>query len=197
MRVIPPIPLKEDFEGVEVGKVPAHWIAAPGKFVVEEEEQNGNRVLKKLSRNPALWRTSVFIGQPSMSGYTVQADMKAAARRRRSPDMGVIANRYVLNIKVSRQELQIRSWHSELRMAKTIPFTSKPDVWYRMKMRVDATDSQAVIRGKVWPREEPEPKNWTLEVEDPRPNREGSPGIYGWSSADIFYDNILVTKNKP
>ena len=82
-------------------------------------------------------------------------------------------------------------------MAKTIPFTSKPDVWYRMKMRVDATDSQAVIRGKVWPREEPEPKNWTLEVEDPRPNREGSPGIYGWSSADIFYDNILVTKNTP
>ena len=91
------------------------------------------------------------------SGYTVQADMKAAARRRRSPDMGVIANRYVLNIKLARQELQIRSWHSELRMAKTIPFTSKPDVWYRMKMRVDATDSQAVIRGKVWPREEPEP----------------------------------------
>ena len=197
VRVIPPIPLQEDFEGVEVGKVPAHWIAAPGKFVVEEEEQNGNRVLKKLSRNPRFWRTSVFIGQPAMSGYTVQADMKAAARRRRSPDMGVIANRYVLNIKLARQELQIRSWHSELRMAKTIPFTSKPDVWYRMKMRVNATDSQAVIRGKVWPREEPEPKNWTLEVEDPRPNREGSPGIYGWSSADIFYDNILVTKNTP
>ena len=195
VRVIPPIPLKEDFEGIEVGKVPAHWIAAPGKFVVEEHE--GGRVLKKLSRNPALWRTSVFIGLPEMSGYTVQADMKAAARRRRSPDMGVIANRYVLNMKLARQELQIRSWHSELRMAKTIPFTSKPDVWYRMKMRVDATDSKAVIRGKVWPRGNPEPENWTIEVEDPRPNREGSPGIYGWSAADIFYDNILVTKNTP
>ena len=195
VRVIPPLPLREDFEGVEEGKVPAGWIAATGKFVVETRD--GSRVLKKLSQNPRFWRTNVYIGTPTMSSYTVQADLLGVLRRRRIPDMGLIANRYILDIKGSQQRLQVRTWLSELRMSKWIDFSWKPSVWYRVKMRVDTDDDKAIIRGKVWPRNEPEPRAWTIDVEDPLPNREGSPGLYGYSSSDIYYDNVIVSRNTP
>ena len=42
---------------------------------------------------------------------------------------------------------------------------------------------------------EPEPEEWTIIVEDPLPNREGSPGIYGYSPAEIYYDNLKVWMN--
>ena len=49
------------------------------------------------------------------------------------------------------------------------------------------------MRGKVWRRDEAEPAQWTITAEDPLPNGEGSPGIYGYSAGDIYYDNIRVT----
>ena len=193
VRVIGSLPLQEDFEGIEVGKVPAHWIAAAGKFVVEDHE--GSRVLRKLSRNPRFWRTNVFLGLPTMRDYTIQADLKATARRRRVPDMGLIANRYILDMKGSQQRLQIRTWPSELRMAKTIDFSWKPDVWYRVKFRAETSHGKVALRAKIWPREGPEPDAWTLETQDPRPNREGSPGLYGYSRSAIYYDNVIVSRN--
>jgi hypothetical protein len=60
-----------------------------------------------------------------------------------------------------------------------------------------------VIRGKVWPRDQKEPEAWTLQIEDPTPNREGSPALYGNATGilekepgcEIFYDNLRVTPN--
>ena len=40
--------------------------------------------------------------------------------------------------------------------------------------------------------DEPEPEAWSIEATDPLPNRNGSPGLYGYSAADIYYDNIKV-----
>ena len=56
---------------------------------------------------------------------------------------------------------------------------------------------------KVWRRDEPEPDAWSIEVIDPCPNVEGSPGLYGYSKgtsaakpgATIYYDNYRVTRN--
>jgi hypothetical protein len=90
------------------------------------------------------------------------------------------------------QRLQIRSWASDLRMAKTIDFSWDPEVWYTVKMRVDVEDDLALVKGKIWRRGDPEPATWTLTAEDPLPNRTGSPGIYGYSAADIKYDNLKV-----
>jgi len=88
--------------------------------------------------------------------------------------------------------LQIRTWAAELRMAKTVLFAWETDVWYTMKMQVEIEGDTAHIRGKVWPRDEPEPAMWTIQAVDPLPNRSGSPGIYGYSPAEIYYDNLKV-----
>jgi len=185
----------EDFEGMstEKGKdrAPAHWIGAGGKFFVREVE--GSKVLMKTEAPRGLQRSNVYIGPSDLSGYTVQADLMGAKRKRNRPDMGLIAQRYTLDIQGNHQRLQIRTWAAALRMAKTVDFSWEMDEWYTAKMRVDVEGGKAIVRGKVWKRGEAEPAAWTITAEDPLPNVEGSPGIYGYSAGDIYYDNISVT----
>ena len=78
--------------------------------------------------------------------------MLSERKRRIRPDMGLIAGRYILDMQGNHQRLQVRSWTSDLRMAKTIDFAWETDVWYTAKLRVDVEDGQAVVRGKVWKR---------------------------------------------
>ncbi len=92
------------------------------------------------------------------------------------PDIGLIAQRYTLDLMGDHQELQIRSWTSQLdRFSKTVPFTWKPNTWYTMKFRAATEDGKAVLRGKVWPRGEAEPKAWTIEAVDERPIASAAP----------------------
>ncbi len=190
VRVIPSLPWTEDFEAIELEKTPSHWIAATGKFFVREK--NGNKVLVKPPPRIGLDRSNVYIGPSTMKNYQIQVDLMGTKNKRRLPDIGLIANRYTLDMQGRHQRLQIRSWASDLRMAKTIDFSWEMEVWYTMKMMVEIMDDKAVIRGKVWRTGESEPEAWTITAEDPLPNREGSPGIYGNSPADIYYDNLKV-----
>ena len=192
VRVIPSLPWAEDFETIELEKIPTHWIGATGKFFVREKD--GNKILVKPPPQRGLDRSNVYIGPSTMKDYQIQVDLMGTRNKRRLPDIGLIANRYTLDMQGKHQRLQIRSWASDLRMAKTIDFSWEMDVWYTMKMRVEIMDDKAIIRGKVWRTGEPEPAEWTITAEDPLPNREGSPGIYGNSPADVYYDNLKVWK---
>lgn len=190
IRVIPSLPWTEDFESVELEKIPTHWIGATNKFFTREKD--GNKILVKTPVQRGLNRSNVYIGPSTMKDYEIQIDLMGTKDKRRLPDMGLIANRYTLDMQGRHQRLQIRSWASDLRMAKTIDYAWDTDVWYTMKMKVEVVDDKAMIYGKVWRKSEPEPNEWTITAEDPLPNREGSPGIYGYSATVIYYDNLKV-----
>ncbi len=112
------------------------------------------------------------------------------------PDIGLIGQGYILDLQGEHQRLQIRSWDPQLRMAQTIDFPWQPDRWYRMKLRTAMEDDRAVLRAKVWPRDEEEPAEWLLEATDEVPNRSGSPGLFGNAKdAEIYLDNVQVTAN--
>ena len=190
----PVVPFTEDFESYAEKAVPAAWNATRGAFQVVDLD--GSKVLRKMSSNIRAVRRTVYIGDPRASGYVIEADLRAAQRGRRKPDMGLVSHRYTLAMMGNHKKLMIRTWLSELeRFSKVIPLEWETNVWYRMKMRVDvASDgNKATIRGKVWKKAESEPAEWTIETEDTLPHTAGSPGIYGYSAADILYDNIQVT----
>ena len=190
VRVVPDSPWTEDFEGVPAGKNPRHWVWGGRGFRVEEKD--GNKVLVKPPAARGLDRSSLYIGPPDMNGYTVQADLMGGRRKRWLPDMGLIAHRYILDLQGAYQRLEVRSWSSDLRMVQRVAFQWDSDVWYTMKMRVDIEDGRGVVRGKVWKRGDTEPDAWTIEAADPLPIREGSPGLYGYSPANIYFDNVRV-----
>jgi hypothetical protein len=95
------------------------------------------------------------------------------------------------------KRLMIHSWFAhDKRHFTSQDFDLEPNVWYTMKLRAANEDGKAVLRGKVWKRDEPEPTNWTIELVDPQPNKTGAPGLFGnATNAEIFIDNVLVTPN--
>ena len=157
----------------------------------------GNGVMVKIKTIPKGTRSQGWIGPIGFHDYTMQADVFAESDRGRLPDIGIIAQRYTLAMQGAKQRLHLRTWPTQDRMAKSVPFKWKANVWYTMKLRAAVEDGKAVLRGKVWLRGQKEPAKWMIEAVDPSPNRIGSPGFYGNATpAEIFYDNIKVTKNQ-
>lgn len=192
-RVIPPLPWTFDFED---GKVPPTWIGASYRH--QPTEFQGDKVLVKISTIPKGTRSQAWMGWTNLHDYTVQADFYPTESNGKVPSMGLIAQRYTLDM-TNKQELQIRSWTSrvELRFAKTVPFAWTPNQWYTMKFQASNENGAAVLRGKVWKRGEKEPDGWMIEAADEVPNVVGSPGLFGNATDAPFYiDNVKVTPNK-
>lgn len=156
----------------------------------------GNVVMTKITTIPKGTRSRAWFGPFDLSDYTIQADVRGAKKLDKLPDIGIVAQGYTLDLKGEHQELEIRTWDAQLRMARQVPFPWKEDQWYTLKLRASLEDGKAVLRGKAWPRDEPEPDAWTVEAIDESPNRTGSPGLYGNAKdAEIFLDNIVVAPN--
>ena len=139
------------------------------------------------------------MGHPSLHDYTIQADFKTSIKDGKIPDVGLVNQRYTLALMGAHQQLQIRSWAArlELRFAKSLKYPWEANKWYTLKFQSENKDGRAILRGKVWPKETDEPKDWTIEAADLTPNTIGSPGMFGNASdAEIFIDNISVVPNK-
>jgi outer membrane protein assembly factor BamB len=190
VRVFRPLPWSEDFEG---GKVPPYFLGA-GRFTIADLA--GSKVLHKAPVQTGLNRGIAFIGPSSMSGYTIEADLRATKQGRRMPDIGLINGGYTLDLQGNHQRLQVRSWASELAFSKQLEFPWQPDVWYRMRLRVEPGPAKVVVRGKVWPKSDPEPAAWTIEYEDPSGILSGAPALYADSSTDLDFDNVQVMVNR-
>jgi len=191
-RVVPPLPWRFDFSD---GEVPIPWVGARYRHVIRKVD--GNDMMVKITTIPKGTRSQAWMGPIGLHDYTMQADVRGALKDAKVPDIGLIAQRYTFDMMGASQQLQIRTWPPTLRMAKTIPFTWKPEVWYTMKFRAAVEGPKAVLRGKVWERGQAEPSDWMITAEDESPNLTGSPGLFGnASNAEIFIDNISVLPNE-
>jgi outer membrane protein assembly factor BamB len=206
VRVAPALPFKPDFSKVPAGRAPAGWVNTAGKFAVTTLP-TGEVVLRKRNDNPSplVARAHAYIGLPDLTDYTIESDVYGTKVRTDMPDIGVEANRYTLFLGGNIQQVRLYSWDALPRIDKAIQFPWKPNTWYRMKLTVKVDDKRAVVRGKVWDRTLPEPAGWTIELEDPLPNREGAPALYGYAAGiidakkpgtEIYYANVKITPNK-
>ena len=190
VRVFSPLPWAENFEN---GR-PPHWIGGGGSLQAVDE--GGEQLFRKGPSRTGIHRHAIYIGPAYLSNYTVQADVMSTQKGRRRPDIGLINSGYTMDLQGNRQKIQIQSWAAELRVMAEVDFPWEPDTWYRLMLRVDIEGERGIVRGKVWPRDDPEPADWTLTVEDPLANRTGSPGIIGYSPIDIYFDNVNVVENR-
>jgi len=193
LRVVPQLPWKFDFSD---DKVPSVWIGADYRH--KPAPLDGAKGLVKISTIPKGTRSQSWMGSTNLHDYTIQADFKGSEKNGRLPDMGLINQRYTLDLQGS-QRLQIRSWVArlELRFAKTIDMQWSADTWYTIKFQSETNDGKVTLRGKVWQRGDAEPAEWQIEGTDETPNLNGSPGLFGNATdAEFFIDNVQVTANK-
>ena len=204
-RVLPYLPLSQDFEALPLPEVntnenaafaypPLPWIGARFKFEVREKD--GTKCLTKTIDNKFFQRATVFLGAPDAKNYTIEADVMSDGNRRKMSEVGIINQRYAIVLKGNDQKLEVSSNFERLREA--VDFKWQPNAWYHLKSRVDiAADGTGVVRAKAWKRDEPEPAAWTIEVKHKTAHQEGSPGLFGFSPQDmrVYIDNIKVTAN--
>ena len=218
VRVVPGIPYGQDFEKTPVGATPGGWVNTQGKYrVVELKEADGAlaKVLMKVNTNasPPVAGALAFITAPTATGYTIEADLKGVAARGTLPDLGVCANRYILILDGktdnSKRQVRITTWEAlptplpPGRIAVEKDYTWKENVWYRVKLTVEVGEKEAIVRGKVWERGQAEPTEWTMELNDPRPNRDGAAALYGKVSnasetepaSEAYFDNVKIAPN--
>lgn len=212
-RVMPALPLKEDFEGFTLSEVttnnvepPTHfsypplpWIGARFKFDIREKD--GTKSLTKTIDNRFFQRATMFIGPPKLSNYTIEADVMSDGNKRKMSEVGLICQRYLIVLKGNDQKLEVSSNYERLRVpaaAEPPNFKWSPNTWYHLKARVDTNpDGSGVVRAKAWKRGEAEPDGWVIEVPHKNAHKEGAPGLYGFAPQDmrVYIDNILVSKN--
>lgn len=206
-RVLPDLPYREDFESfqltedhateksVKFAYPPLPWIG--GRFKWEIRDIGGNKALTKTIDNIFFQRAFTFIGHPDMRDYTIEADVMSEGNKRNMSLVGVINQRYVINLVGNQQELEVVSNQERIKVG--VPFRWSPNVWYHLKSRVDvAPDGSGVVRAKAWKKGDPEPEAWTIEVPHKHAHASGSPGVYGFalqSQFRVFVDNIAVTPN--
>ncbi len=204
-RVLPYLPLSQDFEAITLSEMntnenaafaypPLPWIGARFKFEVREKD--GTKCLTKTIDNKFFQRATVFLGAPDAKNYTIEADVMSDGNRRKMSEVGVINQRYAIVLKGNDQKLEVSSNFERLREA--VDFKWSPNTWYHLKSRVDiAADGSGVVRGKVWKRGDPEPDAWTIEVKHKTAHQEGSPGLFGFAPQDqrVYIDNIKVNAN--
>jgi len=197
VRIVPAMPWNETFDSYAVGSVPPHWISASTVGKLQVIELDGQKVLEKVPTDTLFKRIRVFMGPADWSNYTVQADIRINEKRRQMGDAGIIAQRYTLVAFGNNQRLEMNSWQPEVARVASAPFAWKPDVWYRLKLRVENTaDGKTRIRGKAWPAAEPEPEAWPIDRVDPIPNRQGAPGLFADAQFGAYFDNLKVTPNQ-
>ena len=194
IRTVPPLPWKFDFEGLT--DAPITWVGARYRHVMRPVD--GSNAMVKITTIPLGTRSRLWMGQPSLHDYTVQSDFKVAANSAgKLPDVGVLAQGYTLEISGDNRWIKLMSWlPHDKRHFKELPFDLKPDQWYTLKLRAENSAGKALLRGKIWLRGQEEPKDWTIELVDPAPNKVGAPGLFGnATNAELFIDNVSVTAN--
>ncbi len=207
VRICPRPPHRESFDKMPAGSLPPGWVGVDGKTKLVEKD--GSVVLQKLAESPSApyGRMRAFSHPPLSGSYTVQADMMGEPMPTRQSvlsDMGLMNNRYKLILLGYEKAVRLVTYSPIPRIQKDVAFDWQPNVWYRAKLSMEIQEDKAVVRGKVWPREEKEPDAWTVEVMDPCPNREGSPGLYAYTKgatsskpgASCYFDNYQVMMNE-
>ena len=187
-----------DWTGTD--KIPIQIVLAKGTRKV-----TGNGVMCKITTIPKGTRSQGWLGHPGSKNYLVQADVLAnqvdagadADKDSKIPDIGLTNQRYRFEMMGASQKLKLYSWIPHDRKVHEVDFHWEPDVWYTMKFTVTNEDRDgervSVCRGKVWKRDEAEPKQWSIEWVDSPANETGSPGLTGNAKdAEIFIDNVKV-----
>jgi hypothetical protein len=170
-------------------------------------KSDGKPVLMKRNDNPNILvaRAESYIGAPNLSDYTIESDVYGNKVKTDMPDLGIGNCRYQLELVGNEQVLRLHTWDAQSRLVKEAKFPWKPEVWYTMKLKVSVAGGKASVQGKIWPRDGKEPAEWTIAFEDPYPNTEGAPFLYGFSTGIvdaknpgcvIYYDNVKITPNQ-
>ncbi len=73
-----------------------------------------------------------------------------------------------------------------------------PDCWYHFTIMTETCEKHTLLRVKIWPDGDPEPRDWQAELIDESAQRlrEGTIGLWSWGEGNKYFDDLKVTQPK-
>ncbi|MGB6219655.1 PQQ-binding-like beta-propeller repeat protein [Haloferula sp.] len=185
--------MKNEFDETEaVNFPPLPWLGARIKWYVLEKD--GSKVLANRLDNVLFQRTMNFFGHVDESDYILQADVATDGNRRIMSSVGLVNQRYLIALVGNSQILEVSSNYE--RVSQSVKFKIKPNTFYTLKTHVKRNeDGTGTVFAKVWPRDEDEPADWTIEVPVKHCHPQGAPGVFAFSPQSqkrVYIDNIKL-----
>jgi hypothetical protein len=188
---------QNDFNKLDVGKVPEELLVLDGGFAVQEID--GNKVLQ-LPGAP-LETFGVLFGPSEQSGLRITARIHGTKKGRREPAFAVGLNGNAgFRMQVSASKKMLELFKGDNLVAKA-PFTWESGSWTMMKLQVRKTgESEFTVEGKAWKQGGAEPDKWLVTYsEKPEAGSEliaGRASVWGnpFAGTPIDFDDLVVTK---
>ena len=177
-----------DFEKSEVGVVPKDFLVIGGSFTVQAD--GANKVLE-LPGAPLDMFGAMF-GPSVEAGVCASGKFFGTSVGRKFPAFGISANGYRLQVSAGKKAVEIFKG-DESRVS--VPFEWKSGTWTSLRIQLrKAASGLWMIEGRAWPAGSPEPKDWTISLEEKDAPAAGRPGIWGspFSGTPIRFDDLLV-----
>lgn len=181
-----------NFEKIEVEKVPEEMIVLDGAFAVKTDGKN-----KYLELPGAPLETfGVLFGPAQVDNVANSARFFGTGKGRRFPAFAIGvsgAGGYKLQVSPAKKALEI--FKGDTSLAST-NFNWKSDTWTILKVELRKEGEKYVVRGKAWADGEQEPKDWQITFTENQKPPGGPSSVWGnpFSGQPIRFDDIIVTK---
>ena len=181
-----------DFEKIEVGKLPEDFLVLDGGFAVREE--GGNRFLE-LPGTP-LDTFGVLFGPTGWENISVSTRIHGTGKGRRFPTFGVGLDGvggYKLRVSPGKKALELSKGDT---VVASVPYDWESGKWVWLRLEVKAgTDKDWMVHGKVWLAGAAEPAVWAIQWQEKEPPPPGRPSITAspFAGTAIRFDDLVVT----
>ena len=175
--------------------MPEELLVMNGTFAVQK---NGEEKFLQLPGEP-LDTFGFMLGADETN--SIQTSIRATNTGKRFPEFGVgLAGPagYRLWLQPAISEVQILKGDN---VKATKPHDWKPGTWLNLKLQLAKQNNKTMLQGKIWPRGNAEPNDWTItfeEVQTEKPPK-GRASVWGipYSGTPIDFDDIAISVNKP
>lgn len=186
---------ENDFEKLEVNKLPDEFMVLDGGFTIQQLENNK---FLELPGAP-LDSFGLLFGPVESGDLTVTASIFGTAKGRRFPTFAVGlggAGGYRLQVSPGKKTLEIYRGDN---LKTSVPFEWESGKWLSLKLSLGKTGESAwKIEGKAWPAAGAEPPQSTITFEEKEAPPTGRASIFAspYSTTPIRFDNIKLVAPK-
>jgi hypothetical protein len=190
----PPTNYHQDFQKSDEASMPEELLVMNGKFAVVKD---GDDKFLQLPGEP-LDTFGFMLGADENN--SIEASIRATATGKRFPEFGLGlcgAAGYRLWLQPATNELQILKGDN-VKISK--PYDWKSASWLTLRLQLKKENNKTTLQAKIWPRNTPEPKDWTLTFDDTDTTKppKGRPSVWGipYSGTPIDFDDLSISLQK-
>ena len=186
---------KNNFESYELNSFPNDMMEIDGLFKVEANDE-GKKHLQMASE--ALTENAVIFGPSIKNSATLEVKVRGFKKRRSFPRFGIGLHGisgFRLRVVPSNNTVELVKNEEAI---KSVPFKWNPEKWSNLKLKIEYSNDQSLIRGWVWDEGSKASEEPVISHSHDGTPGQGKASIWGtaYSGKEILFDDISLKYKK-